>query len=93
MQVTRFLIHDQFIHCNKFSVKHFNEEEFFISRGMLFQMTGPEYERLSLKILSLGLTLCLQVFNDLVRKVNKKEPGKRASSGQKSGCCACYLLL
>ena len=49
MQVTRFLIHDRFIHCNTFSAKHFTEEEFFISRGMLFQMTGPEYERLSLK--------------------------------------------
>ena len=55
MQVTRFLIHDRFIHCNTFSAKHFNEEEFFISRGMLFQMTGPVYERLSLKILRLGL--------------------------------------
>ena len=55
MQVTRFLIHDRFIHCNTLSAKHFNEEEFFISRGMLFQMTGPEYERLSLKILRLGL--------------------------------------
>ena len=34
---TRFLIHDRFIYCNTFSAKHFNEEEFFISRGMLFQ--------------------------------------------------------
>ena len=51
MQVTRFLIRDRFIHCNTFSAKHFNEEEFIFSRGMLFQMTGPEYERLSLKIL------------------------------------------
>ena len=55
MQVTRFLIHDRFIHCKTFSAKHFNSEEFYISRGMLFQMTGPEYERLSLKILRLGL--------------------------------------
>ena len=55
MQVTRFLIHDRFIHCNTFSAKHLNEEVFFISRGMLFQMTGPEYERLSLKIFRLGL--------------------------------------
>ena len=55
MQVIRFLIHDRFIHCNTFSAKHFNEEEFFISRGILAQMTGQEYERLSLKILRLGL--------------------------------------
>ena len=45
-----------FIHCNTLFVEQFRLEEFFISRGILFQMTY-EYEtiRRSLKMLSLGL--------------------------------------
>lgn len=34
-----------------------------------------------------------EIFNDLVRKVNKKDPGKKTGGGQKSGCCACCVLL
>ena len=41
------IFHDPFIHCNILFVNQFRLE-FFSSCGILFQMTEPEYERLSL---------------------------------------------
>ena len=42
------IFYDPFIHCYILFAKQFRLELFFISCGMLFQMTEPEYEILSL---------------------------------------------